>query len=456
MENYDSVISGQRQFFDSNKTKDIQFRKSQLLKLLSVLQINEKMLCDALWEDLHKPEFETWATELGIIYSEIRVAIKKLHRWSKPKCVATNFPNLPGKSFIIPEPYGITLIIGAWNYPYYLTLGPLIGAMAAGNTIILKPSELTPVCSSTLAKIVSENFDPRYFQVIEGGIPETTELLRQKFDYIFFTGGARIGKIIYKAAAENLTPVTLELGGKSPCIVDKDAALKVAAKRIAWGKFINAGQTCIAPDYLLVHESIKEDLLGHIKNFVTGFYGENPQISPDFLRIVNRPNFERLASLIKPEQVYFGGKTDATDLYISPTILENVAWSDPVMDDEIFGPILPVLTFSDMDEVIGSVAKHPKPLALYYFSKDKKKQKRVLGEICFGGGTINDTIMHISNGNLPFGGVGSSGFGNYHGKAGFETFSHRKSVMKRPTWFDLPLKYPPYNSTKLNFVKKVL
>jgi aldehyde dehydrogenase (NAD+) len=456
MENYYSIIKGQRQFFESNKTKDIHFRKFQLQKLLSVLQTNEKMLCEALWTDLHKPEFETYATELGIIYSEIRLAIKKLHRWSKPKSVSTNLPNLPGKSFIMTEPFGNSLIIGAWNYPYYLTLGPLIGAMAAGNTIILKPSELTPACSATLAKIINKDFDPQYFQVIEGGIPETSELLRQKFDYIFFTGSARIGKIIYKAAAENLTPVTLELGGKSPCIVDKDAALKVAAKRIAWGKFINAGQTCIAPDYLLVHETIKDELLGYIKNFIIGFYGENPQLSPDFLRVVNRPNFERLASLIDPEKVYFGGKTDADNLYISPTILENVEWSDPVMEDEIFGPILPVLTFSDIGEAIRSVAKYPNPLALYYFSKDKKKQRQVLSEIGFGGGTINDTIMHISNGNLPFGGVGNSGFGNYHGKAGFETFSHHKSVMKRPTWIDLPLKYPPYNNTKLNLVKKVL
>jgi len=456
MENYNAVVAKQKLFFETGQTKEISFRKMQLRKLLAVLKNNEKLLCEALWTDLHKPEFEAYATELGIVYSEIREAISKLKSWSRPKKVATNLPNLPGTSFIMPEPFGTALIIGAWNYPYYLTLGPLVGAMAAGNTTILKPSELTPSCSAGLAKIINQNFDPGYLMVAEGGIPETTELLSQKFDYIFYTGSTRVGKIIYKAAAENLTPVTLELGGKSPCIVDKDAALKVAAKRIAWGKFINAGQTCIAPDYLLVHESVKDELLGHIRDFIIGFYGENPQQSPDFLRIVNLTNFNRLSGLIEKGKIYFGGKTDASDLFISPTILDKVSWDDKVMEDEIFGPILPVLTFSNLDEAIKDVVKRPKPLALYYFSKDKKRQNKVLNQISFGGGTINDTILHISNSNLPFGGVGNSGIGNYHGKAGFDTFSHHKSIMKRATWIDLPLKYPPYNATKLNLVKKVL
>ena len=456
MENYNAIITSQNRFFETGKTKEINFRKMQLKKLLTVLQKNEKLLCDALWTDLHKPEFEAYATELGIIYGEIREAISKLKSWSRPKKVATNLPNLPGSSFILPEPFGTALIIGAWNYPYYLTLGPLVGAMAAGNTIILKPSELTPSCSAALTKIINENFDPAYLKVAQGGIPETTELLKQKFDYIFYTGSTRVGKIIYKAAAENLTPVTLELGGKSPCIVDKDAALKVAAKRIAWGKFINAGQTCIAPDYLLVHESVKDELLGYISQNIFEFYGANPQESPDFLRIVNLHNFNRLAGLIEKDKIYFGGKTDASDLYVSPTILDKVSWDDKVMGDEIFGPILPVLTFSRLEEAIKDVIKRPKPLALYYFSKDKKKQKQVLNQISFGGGTINDTILHISNSNLPFGGVGNSGIGNYHGKAGFDTFSHHKSIMKRATWIDLPLKYPPYSTTKLNLVKKVL
>ena len=456
MENFNALITSQNKFFASNKTKDITFRKEQLKKLLTVLQKNEKPLCDALWTDLHKPEFEAYATELGIVYSEIREAISKLKSWSRPKKVATNLPNLPGSSLIMPEPFGTALIMGAWNYPYYLTFGPLVGAMAAGNTIILKPSELTPSCSAALAKIINENFDTGYLTVAQGGIPETTELLRQKFDYIFYTGSTRVGKIIYKAAAENLTPVTLELGGKSPCIVDKDAALKVAAKRIAWGKFINAGQTCIAPDYLLVHESVKDELLGYISQNIFEFYGANPQESPDFLRIVNLPNFNRLAGLIEKDKIYFGGKTDASDLYVSPTILDKISWDDQVMEDEIFGPILPVLTFSRLEDAIKDLVKRPKPLALYYFSKDNKKQKQVLSQISFGGGTINDTILHISNSKLPFGGVGNSGIGNYHGKAGFDTFSHHKSIMKRATWIDLPLKYPPYSATKLNLVKKVL
>jgi len=456
MNNYTNLPVRQKLFFETEKTKDLIFRKKQIKILSVVLKSNEKLLLEALRTDLHKSEFETFATELAIIYAEIREAIKKLNNWAKPKRVATNLPNLPGASFVLPEPFGTTLIIGAWNYPYLLCLGPLIGAMAAGNTVILKPSELTPTCSAAMAKILNENFDPGYLHVVEGGIPETTELLKQKFDYIFFTGSTRVGKIVYKAAAENLTPVTLELGGKSPCIVEKDAPLKVTAKRITWGKFINAGQTCIAPDYLLVHESVKDELLGNIRQYIKEFYGENPKNSPDYLRIVNAPNFARLAGMIEKEKVFTGGETDASDLYISPTILQNVTWDDLVMQDEIFGPILPVITYKTLDEVIPQITKRPKPLALYLFTKNKKIQKRVLNQVSFGGGTLNDTIMHISNDNLPFGGVGESGIGGYHGKAGFDTFSHHKSIMKRATWIDIPLKYPPYSSGKLNLVKKVL
>ncbi len=454
--NYSDLINRHKRFFLTGKTLDVSYRKDQLKAFVNAFKKNEKMLFDAVWTDFHKSEFETFATELGILYSGANHAKNKLSNWTKPKKVLTNLPNLPGSSYIIPEPYGTALVIGAWNYPYLLSLGPLIGAMAAGNTMILKPSELSPHASAAMAKILNENFDQEYLHVVEGGVAETTELLRHKFDYIFFTGSSRVGKIIYKAAAEQLTPVTLELGGKSPCIIEKDASLKVSAKRIAWGKFINAGQTCIAPDYLLVHESVKEKLLGYIVEYIREFYGENPKGNPDFVRIVNAPNFARLTGLIEKEKIYYGGEYDATERYISPTILHNVTWNDPVMEDEIFGPILPVLTYKNLDEIISEINKRPKPLSLYIFTKSKKVQEKVLKQISFGGGTINDTIMHISNERLPFGGVGASGIGSYHGKAGFDTFSHHKSIMKRPTWIDIPLKYPPYNDFNLGLVKKVL
>jgi len=456
MEALSEIVEQQRQYFNEGDTKNARFRKDQLKIFLKALRDNEQLLIDAAWKDLHKSEFETYATELGLMYGEIELAIRKVRKWAKPKNLITNLPNLPGSSFIKPEPFGNCLVIGAWNYPYLLTLGPVIGAMAAGNTIILKPSEIAPACSAALAKIINSAFEPGYFRVIEGGISETQSLLKLKFDYIFFTGSTRVGKIVYKAAAENLTPVTLELGGKCPCIVDQDAALKVAAKRIAWGKFINAGQVCIAPDYLLVHESVKDKLLGYIKDYLIQFYGENPQQSPDYVRIGNRPNFEKLKALINPEKLFCGGQSDEKDLYIAPTILDNVSWDDKVMEEEIFGPVLPVLVFNDFLETVSWLKKLPKPLALYYFGHNKGKQKLILNELSFGGGTINDVVMHISNPNLPFGGVGSSGIGNYHGKKGFETFSHHKSIMKRADWIDLPLKYAPYSRSKLNVIKKVL
>ncbi len=456
MEKLTAIVEQQRQFFNEGKTKDVNFRKEQLKLFLKALKDNEQLLIDAAWKDLHKSEFETYATEFGLVYGDIELAIRKVRRWAKPKNVLTNLPNLPGSSFIKPEPFGNALVIGAWNYPYLLTLGPVIGAMAAGNTILLKPSEITPSCSAVLTKILNSVFDPGYFCVIEGGISETQALLQHKFDFIFFTGSTRVGKIIYKAAAENLTPVTLELGGKSPCIVDQDASLKVAAKRIAWGKFINAGQVCIAPDYLLVHKSVKDRLIAYIKGFLIQFYGENSEQSPDYVRIGNRANFEKLKTLIDSGKVYYGGQFDEKDLFIAPTILHNVSWEDKVMEEEIFGPVLPVLVFDDFIETMALLKKLPKPLALYYFGHNKGKQKMVLNELSFGGGTINDVVMHISNSNLPFGGVGNSGMGNYHGKKGFDTFSHHKSIMKRADWIDLPLKYPPYKSSVLKIVKRLL
>jgi aldehyde dehydrogenase (NAD+) len=450
------IINDQRELFRSGQTRPVSFRQEQLKILLATLNENEALLYEAAWNDLHKSEFEVFSTELLLLYSELKKVMKKIKRWSKLKRVSTNLPNLPGNSFIKPEPYGTALIIGAWNFPFLLSIGPVIGAIAAGNSIILKPSEIAPNCSAAVAKILNDAFDPSYLKVIEGGVTETQSLLKQKFDYIFFTGSTHVGKIIYKAAAENLTPVTLELGGKSPCIIDHDAPLKLTAKRIVWGKFINAGQTCIAPDYLLVHQKIKDELLGYIKDYITSMYGSNAQTSPDYLRIVNRPNFERIKNLIDPVKVYFGGEFDDTELYISPTILTNVNWEDKVMEEEIFGPILPVIVFEDFFQIIEELKQKPKPLALYYFGGNKGRQKMIVNELSFGGATINDTIMHISNDNLPFGGVGNSGIGKYHGKTGFDTFSHYKSVMKRATWIDLPLKYPPYTKGKLSWLKKIV
>ena len=456
MEDFGKLIEKQRKRFNSGETLGINFRRAQLKKFLDALRKNEKLLIEAAWKDLHKSEFETYATELGLVYGEIKTAIRKVGKWAKPKRVATNLPNLPGGSYIHPEPYGNALIIGAWNYPYLLTLEPVVSAMAAGNTIILKPSERTPGCSAALSKVLNEAFEPEYFRVVEGGIPETQALLKEKFDYIFFTGSTRVGKIIYKAAAENLTPVTLELGGKSPCIVDWDANLKLAAKRITWGKFINAGQVCIAPDYLLVHKDVKDKLLAYLKKYIIQFFGDDPQKSPDFVRIVNQSNFERLAALIERDKIYFGGQTDKNDLYISPTILNNISWDERVMEDEIFGPILPVLTFDDFLDTVELLKEKPKPLALYYFGANRGKQKLITRELSFGGGAINDVVMHITNTRLPFGGVGKSGIGNYHGKHGFDTFSHHKSVLRQTTLFDVPLKYPPYRDGILKIVKKVL
>lgn len=456
MENYNGRIETQRKFFNSGQSRDLNFRRAQLRKFLDTLKNHEKLLIDAAWKDLHKSEFETYATELGLVYGEIKMAIRKLNKWARPKRVTTNLANLPAGSFIQPEPFGTALIIGAWNYPYLLTLIPVVGAMAAGNTIIVKPSELTPNCSAALEKVLNEAFDPGYFRVVEGGIPETQALLKEKSDYIFFTGSTRVGKIIYKAAAEHLTPVTLELGGKSPCIIDRDANLKLAAKRITWGKFINAGQVCIAPDFLLVHKDVKEKLLAQIKTYIHQFFGEYPQKSPDFVRIVNRPNFERLKGLIQKDKIYHGGQTDENDLYISPTILDNISWDDKVMEEEIFGPILPVITFDDFMKTIGLLKEKPKPLALYYFGANRGKQKLITRELSFGGGAINDVVMQIATPHLPFGGVGNSGFGNYHGKHGFDTFSHHKSILRQTTIFDVPLKYPPYKKGILKIIKKVL
>lgn len=449
------LIQAQRQFFASGQTRSRDFRMTQLETLKNAIQTHQDAINDALKKDLNKPQFESVASEIIYGLEEIQGAMKNLRQWMQPRRVGTPLSTWPSSGKIIPEPLGVVLIIGPWNYPFQLLIAPLIGAIAAGNCAILKPSELAPETSKIAAQIITEIFPPDYVTVVEGGKAEAQALLAQKFDHIFFTGGTAIGKIVMQAAAQHLTPVTLELGGKSPCIIEPDTHLDYTARRIAWGKFINAGQTCIAPDYLLVQESIKTPLLTKIQAYVQDAYGEDPAQSEDYCRIITEHHFDRLSALIDPEKVIFGGQTNREERYIAPTILDAVTWDDPVMQDEIFGPILPILTYTHLDDAIAQINARPKPLALYLFAKNQQTQNRVLQETSSGGVCLNDTIMHVGCSGLPFGGVGDSGIGAYHGKASFDTFSHYKSVLSRSFLFDLKLRYPPYEG-KLKWVKMLL
>jgi aldehyde dehydrogenase (NAD+) len=438
------LLAQQRAFFATGASQSLAFRKQQLRSLLSALERFDSPLQEALWQDLHKPEFEAYGSELGFVKGEIKLLLKQLDRWAKPEKFAIAPVQFPGQAYRVPEPLGVVLIISPWNYPVQLLLAPLVGAIAAGNCAILKPSELTPQVSAVLAQLISATFAPDYVALVEGGVETSQALLAEPFDHLFFTGGTAIGKIVMAAAARHLTPVTLELGGKSPCIVEPDADLAVAARRIAWGKCINAGQTCIAPDYLLVHETIRQPLLELIRQEILNFYGEDPQQSPDYCRIVSPSHWDRLQGLIDPAKVFFGGQGDRADRYLAPTILTDVTWDDAVMADEIFGPILPVLTYGELGEAIAAINARPKPLALYLFGGDRQTQQQVQQQTSSGGLCFNDVILQISTPNMPFGGIGPSGLGAYHGKASFERFSHYKSILKRPFWLDLNFRYPPY------------
>jgi aldehyde dehydrogenase (NAD+) len=449
-----SVIDKQRYFFESGATRDIEFRIEQLKKLKKAIQNNEDNIYAALNADLRKSKFESFATEIGIIYEEIGIMLKNIKKWATPELVKDTIANFPSRNYIYPDPYGVTLIIGAWNYPFQLTLAPAIGAIAAGNTCIIKPPRAALNTYHVIQKIISENFNDNYLAVLDEH-SDNKEMLTHRYDYIFFTGGVEIGRTIAKAAAEYLTPTTLELGGKSPCIVDKTADIEVAAKRVAWGKFLNGGQTCVAPDYLLLHDNVKEKFYDAFNKAVTSFYGNNPQDSADYPRIINDKHFERLASMIKDGEIITGGKTDADSRYIAPTMIEINSLEHPLMNDEIFGPILPVLTIQSIDEAISIVRQFEKPLAFYVFSNNYATQQKCLNSIQFGGGCVNDTISHFVNPDLPFGGVGNSGSGAYHGKFSFDTFTHKKAVCNKVTWPDIPLRYPPYNG-KLGLVKQVM
>ena len=448
------IVQQHHQFFNSGKTLPISFRKAQLKKLKDILNDCESDIITALQNDLKKPAFETYSTEIMVLHQEIDHILAHIDNWSSTYKSKSALFNFPSKSYIKPQPYGVTLVIGPWNYPLQLTLNPALGAIAAGNTAILKPSEIAPHTSRLLSEIINNNFDSDFFRVIEGDAKTTQDLLSQPLDYIFFTGSTHVGKIIMKSAAEQLTPLTLELGGKSPTIIDQTADLELAAKRIAWGKFINAGQTCVSPDFVYVQESVHDEFYHLLQNYIQDFYGDTSAKSDDLARIISDKHFDRLVKLINPEKVFYGGNTDRSNRYIEPTILTNITWDDPVMQEEIFGPILPVLTFTDLDQVVETLQTKSQPLALYLFSTDKQNQDKVMHRLRFGGGSINDTVAHLGNPNLPFGGMGNSGFGNYHGKASFDTFSHPKSIMKKSNWLDIPLRYPPYKG-KLKWLKKL-
>lgn len=434
---------------------NISFRKETLIKLLNAVIIHENEIIQALYDDFKKPAFEAVLTETNYVIQELKDTIKNLKSWAKPKRVFPSLLNFPSKDYIYKEPYGKILILAPWNYPFQLALCPLISAVAAGNQVVVKPSELTPKTSEIIVKIICKVFDKNHVEVIEGGVEVSKELLAERWDYIFFTGSVAVGKVVAQAAAKNLTPVTLELGGKNPCIVDETANLKLAAKRIVWGKFINAGQTCIAPDYILIQENMKKRFVAYLKEEITNAYGENPKNSPDFARIINTKNWERLAKMIEPEKVVFGGQTDAKDNYIAPTLVEETSLKSVIMKEEIFGPLLPILTYRKEKEMDAIIAQYEKPLALYVFTENPRFYKQIIQNHSFGGGCINDTIVHFSNKRLPFGGVGHSGIGAYHGKLSFDIFSHKKSIVKKANWLDLPMRYAPYKD-KLTTIRKIL
>lgn len=443
----------QQDYFFSNRTKDVDFRITQLKKLRQLLKDNEKELFSAIYDDFGKSEYETYLTELALLYHEIDSFIREIPRWSKRIRVRTGLANFGSRSYIIPEPLGVTLVIGAWNYPYQLSLVPAVCALAAGNTVVLKPSELPSATSALMARLINEHFPAECFHVVEGGVATTTALLDLAFDKIFFTGSIPVGRVVYQAAARHLTPVTLELGGKSPTFVFAGCDLQRTAQRIVWAKFLNAGQTCVAPDYVLVEKVIEEDFLAALKIEIDKQHTHGNELKENYVSIINDRNFERVLALIDDEKLYCGGMADRESRYISPTVLHRVSFQDVVMQDEIFGPVLPVLSFTDVDEVIREVKCRTKPLSCYVYAKDRKMIERILTELSFGGGAVNDSIMHLSNPNLPFGGVGHSGMGSYHGKAGFDTFTHYKSILDSGLRFEAPMKYLPYRAWKMKVLR---
>lgn len=434
---------------------DINYRKQILQKLLDTIIKSEKEITNAIYNDFRKPEFEAVLTETNYVISELKSTIKKLHQWAKPQKVFPSLLNFPSSDYIISEPYGKVLIIAPWNYPFQLVLCPLVAAVAAGNQVVIKPSEFTPHTTAVICKIVSGIFAKQHVEVVTGGADAAEKLLAQRWDYVFFTGSVAVGKIVARAAAVHLTPVTLELGGKNPCIIDQTANLKLAAKRIVWGKFINAGQTCIAPDYLLVNQSVKSEFIACLISEIKNAYGENAELSPDYTHIVNQKNWSRLVGFLTNQTILYGGQSNESTNYLAPTLIDEPSLESELMKDEIFGPLLPILKYDSESELEQIILKYEKPLSLYVFSENKTFAKKIIHKFSFGGGCINDTVIHFSNDRLPFGGVGNSGIGAYHGKLSFDLFSHKKSIVDKATWLDLPMRYAPYKN-KLHFIKKVL
>lgn len=449
----EQIVKNQRALFNSGKTKNIQFRKQALKTLKECIIRNETDIKKALYEDLHKAGTESYFSEIGMVLSELSFIEKHFEKWAKKQYTLTPLAQFYGTSYAVYEPYGVALIMSPWNYPFMLTLDPLIGAIAAGNCVVLKPSAYAPHVSDLLKKMMEECFDASYICVIEGGREENTLLLEQHFDYIFFTGGVTVGKFVMEKAARYATPITLELGGKSPCIIDKSANLKVAAKRIAFGKYLNAGQTCVAPDYLFIHHEVKEEFVKYFKGYVIEFFGNDPLNCEELPKIINEKHFHRLCGLMEHEDICMGGDINPQTLQIAPTLLDHVNMNAPIMQEEIFGPILPMITYDSLDEVIDYVTNHEKSLALYLFTRDKEVETKILNSCSFGGGCINDTIIHLATSRLGFGGVGGSGMGNYHGKRSFTTFSHEKSIVKKANWIDLPFRYHPYTKSKEKIIK---
>jgi len=450
--NIPAILEHQRSFFKTQKTKGVAYRKTLIRELKQEIIAREQDIYDALHQDFGKSEFEAFMSEYALLLSEIDLVLKHLNRWAKPKRKRSSMLTFPSKDYIYKEPYGVVLVIAPWNYPFLLAIEPMLMAISAGNTVVLKPSELTTNTSTLVSEIITKVFPPEQVTTVQGGVAVATELLAQRWDYIFFTGSVNVGKIVAKAAAIHLTPVTLELGGKSPCIIDDSMSLDLVAKRLVWGKFFNAGQTCIAPDYIIAKSNIKSELIDALKAEIKRAYGEDPKASADLARIINTRNLERLTAMLDGETIVCGGDFNTEDCYLAPTLIDNPSLDSAVMKDEIFGPILPVLTYDSASDIETIIWNYEKPLSLYIFSKKKAFITQLIEKYSFGGGAVNDPLIHFGNNRLPFGGVGASGMGAYHGKLGFDTFSHSKAIVKRGNWIDPPVRYAPYTG-KLKLLK---
>lgn len=452
----DKLVARQRKFFATGKTLELKFRHVALSRLKTAIYANEDKINEALYEDLGKSTTETYMCETGMTLSELSFMDKHLDKWARPGRVPTPLAQFHASSYTVKNPYGVVLIMSPWNYPFMLAMEPLVGAIACGNCCIVKPSAYAPATSAIIREIVDECFPPEYVAVVEGGREENKDLLKQEFDYIFFTGGVNVGKEVMRAASKHLTPVTLELGGKSPVIIDKTAKLNLAAKRLAFGKLLNCGQTCVAPDYVLIDESIQDKFIEKLSFYFDKMLGNDPLKNDNYVHMINQKHFDRVCGLIDGKKVVYGGKSDRETLRIEPTIMKNVSLDDKVMQEEIFGPVLPFISFRNINSALRLVNSRPHPLAAYLFSEDRHIQERFLKKITFGGGCINDTIIHLATSQMGFGGVGASGMGSYHGKKSFETFSHEKSIVNKSTWMDMPVRYAPYNCVQERLLKLFL